>query len=63
MKFLVDMPLSPELAVWLSQQGYNAIHALELGLGRASDITILDRARSEKRIVITADLDYSRLLA
>ncbi|MDG6028041.1 MAG: hypothetical protein E3K40_15330 [Candidatus Brocadia sp.] len=63
MKFLVDMPLSPELAVWLSQQGHNAVHVLELGLGRASDIMILEHARTEKRIVITADLDYSRLLA
>ncbi|BBO17868.1 conserved hypothetical protein [Candidatus Brocadia pituitae] len=57
------MPLSPELADWLSQQGHNAVHAIELGLGRASDMTILERARIEKRIVITADLDYSRLLA
>lgn len=57
------MPLSPELAAWLSQQGHNAVHAIELGLGRASDMTILERARIEKRIVVTADLDYSRLLA
>ena len=45
MKFLVDMPLSPELAVWLSQEGHNAVHALEVGLGRASDIIILERVR------------------
>ncbi|HEX9666623.1 MAG TPA: DUF5615 family PIN-like protein [Thermodesulfobacteriota bacterium] len=63
MKFVVDMPLSPQLAVWLTRQGHDAVHALELGLDRASDITILERARNEGRVVVTADLDYPRLLA
>lgn len=28
MKFLIDMPLSPELADWLNRQGHDAHHAL-----------------------------------
>lgn len=36
MKFLIDMPLSPALAVWLVRQGHDAVHALEVGLSRAS---------------------------
>jgi predicted nuclease of predicted toxin-antitoxin system len=44
-KFLVDMPLSPGLAVWLAQQGHDAGHAGELGLAQASDEAILQRAR------------------
>lgn len=63
MKFLIDMPLSPKLAVWLMQQGHDAVHALKLGLARASDTEILERARREQRMVVTADLDYPRLLA
>ena len=63
MEFLIDMPLSSALALWLRNQSHNAIHASEIGLDRSSDIIILERARSEKRIVITADLDYPRLLA
>ena len=63
MKFLVDMPLSPELAVWLRQRGHDARHATELGLARAADGEILERARAEQRVVVTADLDYPRLLA
>lgn len=63
MRFLIDMPLSPELATWLMQQGHDAIHAAEVGLSRASDSEILDRARHEERVVVTADLDYPRLLA
>lgn len=63
MKFLIDMPLSPDLAVWLVGQGHDAVHATDAGLNRAADTTILEHARSEKRVVITADLDYPRLLA
>ncbi len=63
MKFLIDMPLSPQLAEWLRQQGHDAFHALERGLDRAADSIILEIARREQRVVITADLDYPRLLA
>ena len=63
MKFLIDMPLSPELAIWLVREGHDAVHALDVGLGRASDAAILERARNEQRVVVTADLDYPRLLA
>lgn len=63
MKFLVDMPLSPGLARWLTQKGHDAVHAFSLGLDRAPDTIILERARQEGRVVITADLDYPRLLA
>jgi len=57
------MPLSPALAAWLSQQGHDAVHALHLGLGRSSDEAILARADAEGRVIVTADLDYPRLLA
>lgn len=63
MEFLIDMPLSPALALWLRNQGHNAIHVSEVGLSRSSDVIILERARVDKRVVITADLDYPRLLA
>ncbi len=63
MKFLVDMPLSPALARWLQSQGHDAVHAFALGLDRAADPDIMARAAEEARTVITADLDYPRLLA
>lgn len=63
MKFVIDMPLSPELALWLVRQGHDAVHAIELGLAHASDAVVLERARNEQRVVVTADLDYPRLLA
>lgn len=63
MKFLIDMPLSPALARWLTVIGHDAVHASDAGLAAATDTEILERARSESRIVVTADLDYPRLLA
>lgn len=57
------MPLSPALAAWLRDQGYDSVHAVELGLSHASDIEILARAKQEGRTIVTADLDYPRLLA
>jgi len=63
MKFLVDMPLAPALAEWLVERGHDAIHASVAGLSGASDAEILHRALEESRAVVTADLDYPRLLA
>jgi predicted nuclease of predicted toxin-antitoxin system len=63
MRFLIDMPLSPALATWLADRGHDAAHAADLGLHRATDSEIMARAKQEARTVITADLDYPRLLA
>lgn len=57
------MPLSPAAARWLTGQGHDAVHANELGLQRASDAEIIARAKQDGRTVVTADLDYPRLLA
>ena len=63
MKFLVDMALSPDLAIWLRSQGHDAAHAAELVLNRAADTEILSMALDAGRVVISADLDFPRLLA
>ena len=57
------MPLSPVLAVWLKSLGHDAAHACELELAQAPDFEILEQARREKRVIVTADLDFPRLLA
>src|SRR5882724_12635070 len=57
------MPLPPALATWLADRGHDAVHASDLSLHRASDGEIMARAKHEVRTVITADLDYPRLLA
>jgi predicted nuclease of predicted toxin-antitoxin system len=62
-KFLVDMPLSPDLAQWLRADGHDAVHAEELSMNRTPDSEILQAAARSGRVVITADLDFPRLLA
>ena len=63
MRFLIDMPISPSVATWLSEHGHDAVHAASLGLVRAPDTVLLDRALADERIVITADTDFPQLLA
>ena len=63
MKFLVDMPLSPALARWLMKLNHDAVHASDLALSRATDAEIIARAKEDARTIVTADLDYPRLLA
>src|SRR5258708_1107204 len=57
------MPLSPTLAQWLETQGHDAVHASAVGLDRVGDTEIIARAVRETRTIITAHLDYPRLLA
>jgi predicted nuclease of predicted toxin-antitoxin system len=47
----------------LRANGHDAVHAFDIGLGAKPDSEILEYARVEDRVVITADLDYPRLLA
>ena len=57
------MPLSPELAGWLTLHGHDAVHTSALGLSRAHDYVILQRVRDDSRVLVTADLDFPRLFA
>lgn len=63
MKFLIDMPVSPELVKTLEKRGHAAVHAQDAGLAEADDSEIVTRARQESRIIVTADLDFGQLLA
>ena len=57
------MPLPPALATWLADRGHDAVHAADLGLHSATDDEIMARAKHDTRTIVTADLDYPRLLA
>ncbi len=57
------MPVSPRTVAHLQAAGHDAVHAQAIGLATAPDARIIEVARSEGRIVITADLDFPRLLA
>lgn len=51
------------LPVFLREQNYDAIYLREQGLQRLPDDKIIDKARKEGRIILTHDLDFSRLMA
>lgn len=64
MKFLVDAQLPKKLARWLSTQGYDTLHTLDLpDKNRTSDEFINALSIREQRIVISKDSDfYNRFL-
>lgn len=63
MKFLIDNALPPRLATLLLGAGHDAVHVREYGMHAASDEEILARALQEDRVVVSADSDFSAILA
>ena len=55
MKFLVDMPVTPQAVAHLGAKGHDAVHASAIGLRAKPDSEVLERARTEERIIVTAD--------
>ena len=53
----------PQLAIALVEMGHDAVHVTNIGLDGASDESILESARSKGQIVITAGLDYPRVMS
>jgi predicted nuclease of predicted toxin-antitoxin system len=58
MLFLADMGISMSTVKWLKSKKHDVIHVREIGMQTTSDDEILARARDEKRIVLTCDLDF-----
>ena len=63
MRFLADAGISPRTVEFLRENGHDAVHVRELGLQRASDREIVDRALADSRILLTFDLDFGEILA
>jgi predicted nuclease of predicted toxin-antitoxin system len=62
-RLLLDQNLSPLLAELLVADGHDAVHVRSLGMSTASDLTIMETASAEGRVVLSADHDFGELLA
>ena len=60
---LLDQGLPRSATALLRRAGWDVEHVGDLGLANAADATILERAVSDARMVITLDADFHRLLA
>src|SRR5690606_28412021 len=63
MRFLVDNALSPRLAEALRLAGHDAVHVGDYVMGTASDEAIFERALAERRIIVSVDTDFGRIVA
>jgi predicted nuclease of predicted toxin-antitoxin system len=62
-RFLVDLNLSPRLALRLREAGHDALHAADLDLFTTADEQLIEIAREDERFVVSADSDFGTILA
>ena len=62
-RLLLDQGLPRSTGAILMRSGWDVTHVSEIGMSRASDADILERAKTEKRVCITLDADFHALLA
>ena len=63
MKFLVDENIPSSFSNELKTTGYEVRHVTEVGLKATDDNEIVSFARKSGEIIITYDLDFSRIIS
>lgn len=63
MQFLIDENLACSCASAMRALGYEAVHVSEIGLNSTDDTEIVAYAVEHGYIIITFDLDFSRIVA
>jgi predicted nuclease of predicted toxin-antitoxin system len=62
-RFLIDENLSPRVAELLTKSGHDAVHVRDLDAKSAADLTIVDLATKDSRVIISGDTDFGAVLA
>ena len=62
-KFLADMGISNKCTAWMQEKGFDITHINDQGLYRMADEDIYQKAKTEGRIILTMDLDFSDIAA
>jgi predicted nuclease of predicted toxin-antitoxin system len=57
------MGLALSTVAYLREQGHDAVHLRDEGLQRLDDAAIVEKAVNEDRVILTHDLDFSRIVA
>ena len=56
-------PVSPLVAEALNAAGHDAVHVRDRGLHQADDEVLVDIAKAEGRVILSADTDFGAILA
>jgi len=59
----MNLCISPKLISKLRELGHNGIRVDELGMSKSSDYEIFEYARQHDMVILTADMDFTRILA
>jgi predicted nuclease of predicted toxin-antitoxin system len=62
-RFLVDENLSPKIAWLLTQAGHDSVHVYDLRAAGSADTDIVELARGDGRVIVSADTDFGAILA
>ena len=62
MRLLADLHISPLTVTFLKSLGHDVVRVSEVLPINASDEVIIDQARRDSRIILTQDLDFSRIM-
>ncbi|MCA0388228.1 MAG: DUF5615 family PIN-like protein [Bacteroidetes bacterium] len=63
MQFLIDNNISPKLADYLTQNGYNSVHVKSLGMRSSTDEEIFNYAYQNNYAIISSDSDFGFILS
>jgi predicted nuclease of predicted toxin-antitoxin system len=61
-RLLLDQRLPRSTGVILARAAWEVVHVSEIGMSRADDTAVLERARIEQRVCVTLDADFHALL-